>query len=268
VRHMGRQPFIGVKPIREQIMSLRAIPLNPVSQYMARALWTLGLLFGIFANALGQSESSACGPLGNTFGPYDYRDHAGSVDFKTNRNNPLFLVESAHFRPEMEALIRGGQGARSDVGPELDYTLRAFPNHHKALDAMVRLSERLKMDPARGARYPVDCWFERSIRFRPDDTIVRMIYAAYLGKVKRLPDAKAQLKFAADTAKDNAFTHYNIGLIYLDMGEFDLALAQAHIAYGLGMQRPELRDKLTSNGQWREAPAVPAEPASAPSQTK
>ena len=265
---MGHQPFIGTNPIGEHIMSLRAISLNPASQYWLRALWALGLFLGVCTSAVGQPESSVCGPLGNGFGPFDYRDHAGSVDFKTNPNNPLFLVESAHFRPEMQALIRGGQGARSDVGPELDYTLRAFPNHHKALDAMVRLTEKLKMDPVKGARYPVDCWFERSIRFRPDDTIVRMIYATYLGKIKRLPDAKAQLKLAADAAKDNAFTHYNIGLIYLDLSEFDLAVAQAHIAYGLGMQRPELRDKLTSSGRWREAPAVPAEPPSAPLQAK
>lgn len=236
-------------------------------QYLQRYLGPLAISLSLGASANAQSDFSICGSLTNSFGPFDYRDHAGSVDYKKNPNSPLFLVESAHFRPEMEALVRGGQGERSDVGPELAYTLRAFPNHHKALDAMVRLSEKLKMDPVRGSGYPVDCWFDRSIRFRPDDHIVRMIYAVYLGKHKRVPDAMTQLKIAATSAKDNAFTHYNIGLIYLDLNEFDQALAQAHIAYGLGMQRGELRDKLIRSGRWRE-PAVALEPASPPGQNK
>lgn len=231
-------------------------------------LWPLVLGLGLCASANAQTGVSTCGDLTNAFGPFDYRDHAGSIDYKRNRNNPLFLVESAHFRPEMEALVRGGQGEGSDVGPELAYTLRAFPNHHRALDAMVRLSEKLKMDPVKRGGYTVDCWFQRSILFRPDDTIVRMIYATYLGKQKRLPDAMNQLKIAAAAAKDNAFTHYNIGLIYFDLNEFDLALAEAHIAYGLGMQRADLRDKLTRSGHWREAAAAPVEPASAPALTQ
>lgn len=233
-----------------------------------RGVWLVALSLGLCVNAHAQTGSTACGDLANGFGPYDYRQHAGSQDFKTNQNNPLYLVHSAHFRPEMEALSHGGQGPKSDVGPELDYTLRAFPNHHRALDAMVRLSDRLKMDPPRGARYNVECWFDRAIRFRPDDTIVRMIYATYLGKQKRVPDALSQLEIAAAAAKDNPFTRYNIGLIYFDLNEFDRALTEAHIAYGLGMQRTELRDKLTSTGHWREPVAAPLAPASAPASSQ
>ena len=232
------------------------------------ALVLSSLIFGIgfCASADAQPSSSICGGLRNSFGPYDYRDQVGSTDYKNNPNNPLFLVESAHFRPEMDALIRGGQGERSDVGPEFDYTLRAFPNHHKALEAMIRLGEKLHTDQPRGSRYPIDCWFERAIRFRSNDAIVRMIYATYLGKQKRLPEAIKQLEVTNGLAKDNGFTHYNIGLIYLDLEKPDRALEQAHIAYALGMQHPELREKLMSSGHWREpaAAAASSQPASAP----
>ena len=268
MRHMASLRPDHFTSIGEQNLNHLQTHLHRTWRGFGRIVCILTLGFGICASAGAQSEFSPCGALTNTFGPFDYRDHAGSVAHKTDPNNPLFLVESAHFRPEMEALIRGGQGERSDVGPELDYTLRAFPNHHKALDAMVRLSEKLKKDPVKGARYSVDCWFERGIRFRSNDNIVRMIYATYLGKQKRLPDAMKQLKIVTDSAKDNAFTHYNVGLIYLDFKEFDLALAQAHVAYGFGMQRTELRDRLTSSGHWREPTAAPVEPASAPSQNK
>lgn len=249
-------------------MSQFRLQQNLARQQMRRWLCALTLGLAFCASAKAQTGASICGDLANHFGPFDYRQHAGSQDFKTNTNNPLYLVHSAHFRPEMEALSHGGQGPKSDVGPELDYTLRAFPNHHRALDAMVRLSDRLKMDPPRGARYNVECWFDRAIRFRPDDTIVRMIYATYLGKKKRVPDALSQLEIAAAAAKDNPFTRYNIGLIYFDLNEFDRALTEAHIAYGLGMQRTELRDKLTSSGHWREPVAAPLAPASAPASSQ
>lgn len=239
---------------------------NSAWQQIRRWRWPLALSLAFCASANAQTGFSVCGDITNHFGPYDYRNHAGSVDFKTNKNNPLYLVESTHFRPEMEALVRGREGG--EVGPELDYTLRAFPNHHKALDAMVRLSEKLKMDPPRFVRYSVDCWFVRAIRFRPDDTIVRMIYATYLGKRKRVPDALSQLEIVASAAKDNPFTHYNIGLIYLDLNVFDRALAEAHISYELGMQRTELRDKLTSSGHWREPVVAPLAPASAPASSQ
>ena len=231
------------------------------------ALVLSSLIFGIgfCASAYAQPSSSICGGLRNSFGPYDYRDQVGSTDYKNNPNNPLFLVESAHFRVEMEALIRGGQGERSDVGPEFDYTLRAFPIHHKALEAMIRLGEKQHTDQPKGARYTIDCWFERATRFQPSDAIVRMIYAIYLGKQKRLPDAMKQLEMANDLAKENGFTHYNIGLIYLDLKEPDRALEQAHIAYALGMQHTELREKLTRSGHWRESVPLPSsQPASAP----
>lgn len=216
------------------------------------------------ANA--QTGGPGCGELQNSFGPYDYRKHAGSQNYKTDSNNPLRLVEIAHFRPEMEALRQGGQGPLSTVGPEFDYTLRAFPNHHRALDAILRLSARDRTDQPKGMRYTISCWFERAVRFVPDDPIVRMLFATYLGKTNRVEEALQHLAFAAKSNADNAFTQYNVGLAYFDMKQFDLALKQAHISYGMGMQRLELKELLTQSGHWRDLPAggTPANAASAP----
>lgn len=242
------------------------------AQMLRPALLSLLLSPFIAANAWAQLANNACGTLTNSFGPFDYRNEVGTQDYKKNPNNPLYLVESTHFRPEMEALIRGGQGANSPVGPEFDYTLRAFPNHHRALIAMVRLAEMQKVDPPKGARYTVACWFERAIRFRSDDHIVRIIYATYLNKAARREDAIRQLEAAAKLAKDNAFSLYNIGMVYADMEMFDRALEYAHASEALGMQRTELKDRLVAAGHWREPapqgpqPAASSSPApSAPS---
>jgi len=226
-------------------------------------LGSLAVFIGLCSSAHSQTSASICGDLANGFGPFDYRKYAGTAEWnrhQTNdQNNPLYLVHSAHFRPEMEALSHGGQGPKSDVGPELDYTLRAFPNHHRALDAMVRLSERLKMDAPRGARYNVECWFDRALRFQPDDPIARMIFTNFLIKKNRKPEAMQQLETVLKLAKDNAFTHHNVGLLYFDLGEHQLALTQAHKSIELGLNRPNLREKLQSIGQWTEPTPAQAE---------
>ena len=67
-----------------------------------------------------------------------------------------------------------------------------------------------------------------------------------------------QLEDAAKLAGDNAFTHYNIALVYFDLKHFDKSLAHAHISYGMGMQRPELREQLKRVDKWRELNEVDA----------
>lgn len=191
---------------------------------------------------------NACGPIGGGYGPYDYR---------TDRDK-LGIVERPHFPPIVEALIKGNRGS---LGGDLGYTLRAFPNHHRALVAVTRYGEKLKTPHPRDLQYPVECYYDRALRFRPDDAIVRMLYAQFLAKAGRVPEGLHQLSFATTYAENNAFTHYNIGLIYLDLKEYGKALEQAHRAYALGFDRAELRDRLQAAGKWVEAPNTPPAPA-------
>lgn len=217
------------------------------------ALWMLGLWLAFFAgsSSFGQSGFNSCGPLTNGYGPYDYR---------TDRDK-LPIVTGAHFTPEVEMLIRGNTS--STPGGDLDYTLRAIPNHHRALISMMRFGEKEKTPKPSGMRYTVECWFDRAIRFRPDDSIVRMIYSTYLNKNGRVPEASTQLEIATTYAKDSAFTHYNIGLHYFDLKNYDKALVQAHKAMELGFTQTALREKLESAGKWIEPPDTQATPVAA-----
>lgn len=204
--------------------------------------------------ARAQSNFSSCGSLDNPYGPFDYRLQKGKLN----------IVEQYHFTPNVESLVSGKSSTH--VGGDLDYTLRASPNHHRALMAMMRLGEKLKTPQPQGLSYSVECYFERALRFRPDDGIVRMIYATYLFRNNREPEALKQLGLASESAGDNPFTHYNIGLIYLDLKKYDQALAQAHTAYGLGFVQPALREQLKKLGKWKEPSGAPANtPSIAPS---
>ena len=187
-----------------------------------------------------QTAISPCGPLENQYGPFDYR----------NQKNYLGVVEQHHFTPQVEALVGGSSSVH--VGEDLDYTLRAFPNHHRALLSLTRLGEKTHSSQPIGLPYSVECYFERALRFRPKDTTVRMIYASYLYKDQRGAQAKQQLDLAAAVAGDNPFTHYNLGLLYLEQENYPLALAHAHKAYALGFTQPALREQLQLRGKWKE----------------
>lgn len=205
------------------------------------------------SGAQAQMSPSQCGSLNNSFGPFDYR---------TVRGTQLQLVESAHFTQSVELLIKGNAGY---LGGDLDYTLRAFPNHHRALISMMRYGERLKVAKVPSANYEVECYLVRAVTFQPDDAVARMLFAQFLMKAKRRDEALKQLALAQPLAQDNPFTHYNLGLSYLGAEAYDQALKHAHTAMALGFPRTELREQLQAKGQWKE-PAVPEPAASAAAQ--
>ncbi len=215
-----------------------------------------------------QVDGGGCGTLKNGFGPYEYRPDHHKPDNQYDLRPHKFimnLVQGAHFTPEVETLTRGKSGS---IGADIDYTLRAIPNNHRALIAMMRLGEKEKTTQPKGATHSVECWFTRAIQFSPDDAIVRMIYSTYLNSNGRLPEANRQLDIAATYAKENPFTHYNLGLHYFDLKNYDKALLQAHDAIKLGFPQTALRDQLQSVGKWSEPVAITATPpvdaASAP----
>jgi tetratricopeptide (TPR) repeat protein len=188
-----------------------------------------------------QAETN-CGPLENHYGPFDYR---------TANAQQRSIVEDRHFDARIENLLPGSTNPWAD---DISYTLRVFPNHHRALVTMQRLAEREKTDKPTKAQYSIACYFDRAIRYKPDDLIIRMLFAEYLIKRSRNDEALLQLEFTAKMAQDNPFTHYNVGLLLLSMKSYDRAMTEAHRAMQLGFTRTELKDGLVAAGKWVEPP--------------
>jgi hypothetical protein len=229
------------------------------SYLVAGRLLFMIIVTGVAFNASAQGAAPVCGDLANHYGPFDYR--TSSTELRER-------IENFHFTPQVEGLIRGESSMV--LGADLNYTLRVFPNHHRALLSLMRYGKRLKSPQPAGLNFPVECYFERALRFQPDDAVARMLYATFLAENDRRNDAMAELEIATKAAWDNAFTQYNAGLIYLDLQEYDKALAQAHKAMALGFPRDDLKDRLTKLGKWQEAdkmppPSVPSAPNPAPS---
>ena len=191
-----------------------------------------------------------CGELKNAYGPFDYTDSANRSGNNASQS-PLELVESAHFTPSVEHLIKGNTAS---LGGDLAYTLRVFPNHHRALMSIGKLALRDKKLRADGASYSVECFFDRAIRFKPDDGVVRMVYGIYLSQSGNLEKAIEQMEEAVRLQPENANVNYNLGLLYMKKKNYEQANIYAKKAYKLGFPLPGLKNKLIDAGKWSEAP--------------
>lgn len=199
--------------------------------------------FGISIFVPSVQAQETCGSLRNGYGPFDYRTEKPKLE----------IVEGAHFLPFVENLQRGNTS--TTPGGDIDYTLRASPNHHRALLAMMNLAKKEKTEKPRGSRYSISCWLDRAERFAPDDGMVKMLYGVYLLRRGETEQGAKKLEEALTLAGDNANVYYNLGLAYFDLKDYDKALASAHKAYQLGFQLPGLRQKLEKIGKWKDLPS-------------
>lgn len=219
---------------------------------VAASLW-VGFSSFVYAD-------SGCNPLHHNFGPFDYR---------TQTKEQLAWVEGAHFFPNVENLRDGtphpNRGYAIIPGGEIDYTLRVFPNHPRALLALSRLSIRDKTERPRGVRTTVDCYFKLGMEYRPDDANVVLIYGIHLVKKGRVSEALEYFDKAKALGDDSANLHYNLGLAYFQAKRFDDALEAAHKAYAAGFPLMGLKNMLIRSGKWTDIPLEnpPAKPAEA-----
>jgi tetratricopeptide (TPR) repeat protein len=212
-----------------------------------RAVVLLAAVCGIAAIDRAHAQQS-CGDLTNAFGPFDYNDPAARAR-RSGSESPLEVVERGHFNSDVENLTRGLSSVH--VIDDLDYTLRAFPNHHRALYSMARYYLANGTHGRQLGRYTMECWFDRAMRLAPRDGVVNSIYGVYLAKKGDRNEALAQYKRALELVPDFAEAHYNLGLLYVDMKRYDLANEHAQEAYRLGFPLAGLRRRLQSLGAWK-----------------
>ncbi len=212
--------------------------------------YALALILAVPGVAAAQLGDMVCGnPFQNHYGPFDYR---------ASNPSQRAIVESVHFTPAVENLLRGN----TSMGPggDLTYTLDVYPNHHRALMAMMKLALREKRSRPSESSRTMECWFDRGERYAPDDAMVKVIHGLYLIGMGKSAEARTKLDEARALDSVDGNAHYNLGLAYFDLQQFDRALESAHAAYAQGFPLPGLRDKLRRAGKWRDA-APAAQPA-------
>ena len=203
------------------------------------ALVLATMLAGSEAIAAGESAAECGDPFNAGVGPYDYNNAADRTT-----SNRIPIVEKFHFTPEVESLVRG-HTTENAMG-DLDYTLRAIPNHHRALNAVARYDVERGGVPAKW--HSADCWFQRATEFRPEDGHVWLIYANWRARRGRNEEALEAYQRAKDLLPDSVEVDYNLGLLYFKMGEYEKSLASAKTAYAGNYPLQGLRRKLGEKG--------------------
>ncbi len=214
------------------------------------------LLFAVFALLTFKTWAEVAPWVGNTFnglpcnggnegfGPFDYTKRAMIDKFN------LDIVEGAHFTPEVEGLIKGNRGT---LESDLDYTLRAWPNHHRALLSIIKyqLNIQNKLMPGKLAT-PPECYLQRAIHFSPEDSVTYSLYGHYLRKIGHLEDAVKYYEKALELDPGNAKFAYSFSLLLIDLKRYDDAVKYAKIAYQNKHTPNGLKQKLEKLGVWNE----------------
>ena len=181
-----------------------------------------------------------CAGFSGGYGPFDYTQRGRYAE-------QLRTVKSHHFNSNVESLTRG-QTTMLPYG-DLAYTLRAWPNHHRALNSISRY--QLKANRKNQAlEIPAECWFQRAILYSPKDATTYMLYGIYLQKAGKAAMAKEQYQAALAIDPDNIEANYNYGLLLVTLKEYEAARKHAKNAYDAGFPLPGLRNQLTRAGQW------------------
>lgn len=196
------------------------------------------LLFSALPARAGETD---CGALDNAYGPYDYINAEHHKKF-------LPVVEAYHFDLKVETLTGGKSGS---IMSDLDYTLRAFPNHHRALNAMARYQLKNGKPEADSNFRTIECYFDRAKRMNPRDSEVYAINGWYLRQLGDLEGALAQYRESEKLKPASINRDYQIGMLLFDMKRYEEARKYAERVYQRNFPDNALRDKLKSVNQWK-----------------
>lgn len=183
-------------------------------------------------------------------GPFDY-NKASSAE----RN----LVEGPHFNQHYHAYRLGNSKFQKKSDHIIEtpaagfgYTLWSFPNHPLALAAMEDIALKNKTDTPPGSQLRIHCYFQRAVRFTPEDPLVRALYGYYHARRNQKEAAMAQLERAESLTDEIVDVYVYAAFAYFELKEFEKSLNAAKQAYQLGYQLPGLRNKLERAGKWRD----------------
>lgn len=173
------------------------------------------------------------------YGPFDYTN-------PEHRKLKLPIVEEYHFTKEMES--KAGSDIR--MNGQFSYTLRAFPNHHRALYAVVRHQLRFDKELYEKGKTPAECYFQRAEAFSPGDVKVYQLYAYYL--TKKGQDKMAIREYEkALSIKPQGALYYQLGKSNFKIKQYDDAVKYAKLAIDNGFKKTDLKKKLQAIGKWQ-----------------
>ena len=170
-------------------------------------------------------------------------------------------VQSYHLGPGREEMDKGRYGAALE---HFEFILRYYPNHPQTLIALSELCLKWKSPVC---DVTAERWYQRAIERNPAAAQSHVVQALHLHRKNKLDEAVKAYGRAIELAPNSINAHYNLGLAYADLKQYELANQHAQKSYALGANLPGLRFRLEKVGKWNpnvSLPASEAKPAAEP----
>jgi predicted Zn-dependent protease len=162
-------------------------------------------------------------------------------------------VMTHHFGPGREEVAIGRFGAAL---AHFEFLLNYFPNHPQTLVELSELCLKWKSPICDAA---AERRFQAAIQRNPEAAQSYVVQGLYFHRNNRLDEAVKSYSRAIELAPNSINAHYNLGLAYTDLQQYDLANQHAQKAYALGVSLPGLRARLEKAGKWNPNVTLPAE---------
>lgn len=198
-------------------------------------------------------EGRVCQQRQQGFGPFDYTKR-----YSSEHKNALRLVEGAHFNQNVESLRSGAKQKYNLLG-DIDYTLRAFPNHHRALNTVIRYRLMQGKPYNKKELSPAECYLQRAINYSPEDETALMLYAMLLQQTDKPDQALEYYQKAASLAPANWNIKYNMALVLVDLKQYEQANTIAQQIYATEFPLPGLKNRLIRSGHWQPQETPPSQ---------
>lgn len=169
----------------------------------------------------------------------DYRTRAAGTQSTWDAGD----VKRNHLDPAMAAMRQGNysRGVKAD----LSFVMSSWPNYYPVLEALITY------DLGGGKTYDFPttrCFLERARTIFPDDVKVRLLEGYYFWKKNDKDRAISSYEDALALDPDASDAHYNLGLVYLEMNQYDKAREHAKAAYAAGYPLTGLKNRLAKAG--------------------
>lgn len=190
-------------------------------------------------------------------GPWDYYDKKNYIATGANPMGRIRRVTNVHLT---KAMLRLTGKATGTISSDLDYTLRAIPNHPQALDLASRFEQKLSLKSTekdqlfrneRMAR-SAECYFKRAINLTPNQPRVYHIYGIHLHRMKKYAKAVEIYSTAEKLGLEDVEFQYNYALSLVKEEQYEKAETLARKAYQQGYPLPGLKNLLQEKGYCAE----------------
>lgn len=151
-------------------------------------------------------------------------------------------VEKYHLQQGIDKIKKG---QFEYAWSEFAFMLHYFPNHPLALQHISSLSRQIEKTP-RAQKY-----FDRAIKLYPQESTTYALYGIFMHKIENYGEAITQYQQAIQLDGTPAEYHYNLGLSYLALEQYDNAYHCAQKAYDLGYPLSGLKNQLVAEGAWK-----------------